>query len=107
MYLVMGYKKRQTSSNRLTALSCPCVEDLVGMASPVGEEPVLTVVVEGTRVVQRLVVTSRLSTARVLALSCNIGYAEIEKKCCRHIQEEINMLQQYRISYSCSLCKYS
>ena len=68
-----------------TAFVGPRVEYFIGMASPVGEEPVLTVVVEGTRVVQRLVVAVRLSTARVLALSCNVGYVRSEHECYYHI----------------------
>ena len=59
----------QQAGNILTALALPGVEDLVGVASSVGEESVLAVVVEGTGVVQGRVVSVRLSPATVLALS--------------------------------------
>ena len=54
---------------------CPGVEDLVGVASPVGHESVLAVVVEGTGVVQGLVVAVGLSIARVMARSCQVTYS--------------------------------
>jgi len=53
----------------LTALAGPGVEDLVGVASSVGDVTVLTVVVEGTGVVQGRVVSVRLSMATVQAFS--------------------------------------
>ena len=60
----------QQAGNIHTALAGPCVEDLVWVASSVGEVSVLAVVVEGTGVVQGRVVSVRLSVASVLAFSC-------------------------------------
>ena len=60
----------QQADNILTALAGPRVEDLVGVASSVGEESVLAVVVEGAGVVQRRVVSVPLSVTTVLAFSC-------------------------------------
>ena len=62
--------KYQKSRDRLTAFARPGVEDLVGVASSVGEESVLAVVVEGTGVVQGRIVPVRLSVATVSARSC-------------------------------------
>ena len=60
----------QQSAYIHTALAGPGVEDLVGVASSEGEESVLAVVVEGTGVVQRRVVSVRFPVATVLAFSC-------------------------------------
>jgi len=61
--------KYATTSDILTALAGPGVEDLVGVASSVGDVTFVAVVVEGTGVVQRRVVSVRLVVATVLAFS--------------------------------------
>ena len=71
----------KTSNRLLTAFAGPRVEYLITMTRLIGEEPVVTAVVERSGVIRRWVVAVRLPIALILASTCDVGHVHSQNKC--------------------------